>query len=105
MEFNISVILTIIPAICSAVRFDFLRILLPINRTIKEVIGIINKAIVANFILIIKRIDINVIIFIGSIKTLWKLVPSAILILETSLTRIDVNSPLLFLSKNEIDKL
>ena len=46
MEFKISDILPIISAICSAVRFDFLRILLPINRITKEVIGIINKAIV-----------------------------------------------------------
>ena len=70
MEFKISDILPIISAICSAVRFDFLRILLPINRIIKEVIGIINKAIVANFKLIIKRIEIKVIIFMGYINIL-----------------------------------
>ena len=41
----------------------------------------------------------------NAINILWKLVPKATLIFDTSLTRIDVSSPLLFLSKNEIDNL
>jgi hypothetical protein len=47
---------------------------------------------------------IKVIILIGSTNILWKLVPSATRILETSVTTIEVSSPLFLLSKKDKDK-
>ena len=94
----------IIPAICWAVRLDFLRMLLPIQNIIPNVRGTIIRAYNASFTLIMNSNTIKVIILIGSTNILWKLVPSATRILETSVTTIEVSSPLFLLSKKDKDK-
>jgi hypothetical protein len=78
--------------------------LLPIQKIIPNVRGTIIRAYNASFTLIMNSNTIKVIILIGSTNILWKLVPSATRILETSVTTIEVSSPLFLLSKNDKDK-
>ena len=47
----------------------------------------------------------NIRMLMGSTNSLWKLVPSAIRILETSVTTMDVNSPLFARSKKDKERL
>jgi len=85
----------VIPAIFTAVRRDFLRIDRLILTITNPARGMMVIAIKANFQLMINNKTENAMILIGSTNMRWKLVVNAWRILATSLTTIEVNSPLL----------
>ena len=94
MDVNVSVMIFVIPAIFTAVRRDFLRIDRLILTMTNPARGMMVIAIKANFQLMINNKDVNAKILIGSTNTRWKPVVSACRILPTSLTTIEVSSPL-----------
>jgi hypothetical protein len=53
----------------------------------------------------INKREMNMRMLMGSTSTLWKLVPNADCILETSVITMDVNSPLFERSKNDKERL
>ena len=95
IEVNVSVMIFVIPAIFTAVRRDFLRIDLLILTMTNPARGMMVIAIKANFQLMINNNAVNAIILIGSTNMRWKPIVNACRMLATSLTTIEVSSPLL----------